>query len=195
MEDIIASMPWCCGEKGCPAQWHVIHYWMYSDGTYRQCDSDGNHESCDEEDVPSHAEVDKAWREYSAYVLRTGLDPLGEFQVARERKEAERWTVWFNRGLCGWVVARAKRGKTLVPASDLPQHVIDYCIAHRTNAGSVLVDLDWREFLECNEIHALRPADMRCRGDFRIERKVPRKDSAITRDLRRLARRRLREKC
>lgn len=83
MEDIICSCPYYCDDC---EKWHVLHYWAYDDGTYSQCDSDGNHDPCEEDEVPTYKECDDAWYQYAKHVLETGDDNLGEYTIHNERE-------------------------------------------------------------------------------------------------------------
>jgi hypothetical protein len=83
MEDIVCSCPYYCDDCD---KWHITHYWAYDDGTYSECDSDGNHDGCDEEDVPTFEECDDAWCDYSKHVLETGEDELSAFTIYREKE-------------------------------------------------------------------------------------------------------------
>lgn len=191
MDDIICTVPWCCGESDCPQQWHVTHYWMYSDGTYSSCDSDGNHESCEASDVPEYPELSAAWRDYSQYVLDEGVDPLGEFVVRHHRIEKQRYTAWFQRGIVGWVMCRLRRGRTNLSVRDVDVDVCDYLHLVYTGNQFYRTSIATKEFGECEGVTMLRGYE-RCRATFTLEKTVARKPEAIAKDLRKAARRRLR---
>jgi len=125
MADIYLSMPVACGERDCAAQWHVMHIWHYADGTWSQCDADGNHDPIDAADVPTCEEHDAAWLAYSRHVAATGEDPLREFIVPREATKRERWAFYIGPSIAGPVVVRAKRGGRAFNA-EYPPHVTDY---------------------------------------------------------------------
>lgn len=193
MEDIICTVPEACGESDCPAGWHLAHYWIYDDGTYSVCDSGGNHDPCDADDVPTTEEHDRLWREYHAHVARTGDDQVGEFGVPRETKRKERYTAAFRKSICGAVLARVTRGGKEVPRRDLPQHVIDYlCVDRQPGAAGLMTfsgGWDALLALDCVTLHRGT-----ARVTFTVEAKTPRPAAVIARELRKAARLALRER-
>lgn len=201
MTDIIATIPWCCGERDCPAQWHTSNYWAYDDGTYTIDQyADGDHESCDMDDIPSASEINSAWRSYFEYVAQEGLDPLDEFQfcVKSMRTVKERWRIKFGDSILGPIVIRAHRGVQSVSALELPQHVKDYLlIKPDANQGQPVLqpvlDMTWKELIELPDVKKIRaPFGARQASvSFLLERHVPRSDSVVARDLRKAARARL----
>lgn len=193
MEDIICTVPECCGESDCPTGWHLAHYWIYDDGTYSVCDSDGNHDECDESDVPTCEQVAAAWLDYSQHVAATGCDPLEEFRgVPRTTKRKERYTAAFRPSILGGQLVAVRRGGKVVPLGDLPQRVIDYldCERRPGAAGHLVFRDGWKTLvaLDCVKL---------CRGTarvtFTIEHEEPRPEATVEADLRRAARRHLRE--
>ena len=191
MEDIIASIPYCCGESDCPQQWHMTHYWIYDDGSYSLCDCDGNHEGCEADDVPTHREIIAAWNEYNEYVIETGRDPLCEFSVRRHRKCRQRYTAWFQRIDLGWVLCRLRRGRVDLSVHDVAEEVCEYLHLVHTKSGAYRTAISLKEFGECEEVTLLSSYE-RCRASFVLEPEVPRSASAVAKDLRKAARRSLR---
>ena len=193
MEDIICTMPECCGERDCPVGWHIAHYWAYDDGTYSVCDSDGNHDDCDASDVPTGEQQQAAWLDYSRYVAATGCDPLGEFNTPRVAKRKERYTAAFRKSILGASLVAVRRGGRVVPLRDLPQRVIDYLDAERLNgaAGNLRFRGGWDELVALDCVTVYRGT---ARVTFTIEHGEPRPAAAVGADLRRAARKHLREK-
>lgn len=126
MDDIIETMPWQCCDKDCEVQWHKAGYWINDDGYTVDWYSDGDHEECDESDLPCPEKVRDAWVEYSRYVLKTGTDPLAEFMVKRHSTREQSWHFKFSPSLIGWLVVRAKHAGKEVDIRDLPSHVRKY---------------------------------------------------------------------
>lgn len=127
MADILMSLPEVCGERDCAVGWHIRHIWTYEDGTYSQCDADGNHDDIDAADVPSMAEHKAAWIEYARHVAATGEDPLREYTgVPRTRKRREAWRVQIANSILGPLAARIMRGRREVSRDSLPEHVVGY---------------------------------------------------------------------
>jgi len=192
MEDIICTVPQACGEKDCPVGWHLAHYWAYDDGTYSVCDSDGNHDGCDAGDVPTIEEQEAAWLDYSRHVAATGCDPLGEFNVPRVAKRKERYTAAFRLSILGAALVAVRRGGKVVPLRDLPQRVIDYLCVERLNgaAGNMRYEGGWQELIGLDGVKVYRGT---ARVTFTLDHEELRAEAAVEADLRRAARRHLRE--
>jgi hypothetical protein len=149
MTDIIATIPWHCGEKDCPVGWHEANYWYYTDGPnageYSE-DSygDGDHEFIDEKDVPTPEEIEKAESAYKAYVEETGEDPLGYFTRYNTKERVENYTFDLSRSIVGIRVRRWRRGKGEWNDHnvDPPQHVMDFVGLTRTPGQAYLVVQD-----------------------------------------------------
>ena len=173
MEGIIMTQAWACGDKECAAQWHQRNFWAYSDG---------DHEDCEESDIPSHEEIDASWKEYAAHVAATGTDPLGNYCVPRSIKRREVWFFSFGKSIVGPVLLRARRGRRVIPAHELPQHVRDF-LGLDAQARR-LEGLSWAELEE----HV--PGLVAGRWTrHKIEYRAPRKPSTIARELRAAAKR------
>ena len=116
-EDIIEQVPEACGDKSCPAQYHMAYYWIYGTGgrsRFSVCDGDGNHEDISRRDVPTPERAAAAWREYYEYVARTGSDPCGEFRPPDVyRNRAHKWQArisrWLGESLFGLKVLGVRR--------------------------------------------------------------------------------------
>lgn len=186
MSDIICTQAWTCGDKDCAAQWHQRNFWAYSDGTFSVDEySDGDHETCDESDLPTSATIDASWREYAQHVAATGTDPLGNYYVRSERTERQAWAFRFSRSIVGPVLLQARRGRRVVPSSELPKHVRQYLGLHQD--GKRLEGFsNWAEFAAA--VDGVKPG---CWFRQEIEHKVPRKPETIARELRAAARRHL----
>jgi hypothetical protein len=193
MSGIICTVPWCCGERGCPTRWHIEHYWFQDDGTYSVCDSDGNHDGCEQSDVPTCEQQEAAWLDYSRHVAATGCDPLGEFNVPRMTKRKERYTAAFRKSILGAALVAVRRAGKVVPLRDLPQRVIDYIDAERLNgaAGNLRYRGGWDELVGLDCVTVYRGT---ARVTFTLESEEPRPEATVGGDLRRAARRHLREK-
>jgi hypothetical protein len=193
MEDIICTVPEACGESDCPVGWHLAHYWQYDDGTFSVCDSDGNHDDCDESDVPTADEQSAAWLDYSRHVAATGCDPLGEFaSVPRMTKRKERYTASFRKSIIGAALVAVRRAGKVVPLRDLPQRVIEYLDAERLNgaAGNLRFRDGWDKLIGLDCVKLYRGT---ARVTFTLDAEEPRPAAAVDSDLRRAARRRLRK--
>jgi hypothetical protein len=190
MDDIICTMPEACGEKDCPVGWHLAHYWAYDDGTYSVCDSDGNHDDCDESEVPTCEQQEAAWLDYSRHVAATGSDPLGEFKVPRVTKRKERYTAAFRLSILGAALVAVRRGGKVVPLRDLPQRVADYLCVERLNgaAGNLRFTDGWQSLLAIPEVKMHRGT---ARVTFTLDHEEPRPEAAVEADLRKAARRHL----
>lgn len=132
MDDIIRTVPWNRDDKDRKAQWHLTHYWHYDDGSFSECDTDGNHEDVDESDVPTPEEAEQAWCDYYRHVASTGHDPLREFVLPVQKKKKRAWQArirsWIGNtehGLKVTGVRRRGRGPWL-RVSDAPPEVREY---------------------------------------------------------------------
>lgn len=204
--DIIMSIPWHCGDSDCPVGWHLANYWIdTSADTGYTCDhySDGDHEEVEESEVPDHEEYDRRWREYHQYVADMGEDPLGEFMVTRTFKERQKWTFIIARGIAGLYLRQARRGRgDWTIARDLPMPVAEFmCL---TEWGSQFprirnkLDVPWKTVQEmaeaCKELTMTSEFMGAARFEGVLTIEVPRKESAIQRDLQRAARRALQKR-
>lgn len=184
MEDIICTQAWACGDKDCKAQWHQRNFWAYSDGTFSVDEySDGDHEDCEESDLPTFEEIDASWREYAQHVAATGEDPLGNYYVKRETRRNETWFFSFGKSIVGPVLLRARRGRREVFVSQLPQHVRDYLNLHAHNHR--LLDFSTWADLEA-ALPGVKPGRWLKQS---IEHRAPRKLETVARELRAAARR------
>lgn len=140
MEDILFVMPWCCGNKDCPSQWHKSTYWgnfsksgkrtTYTVDNY----SDGDHESVLRKDLPSTKKVDQAWKEYHQYVAQTGKDPLDSFILPEPKKVEHSMQALVRQGSDRLILkGLRKRGKLSAwRLNDIPQYVREYLDLSRT---------------------------------------------------------------
>ena len=125
-DDIIAEMPWCCGEKDCPVQWHQSNYWA-GDGEYTVDNyADGDHEECEGSEVPGYEEQQEAWRSYACHVVEFGTDPLGQYHAPDTYKEKQTWQFWFEPSPVGTVVTRARRAGQERQLTDVPERMLSY---------------------------------------------------------------------
>ena len=187
MEDIIASQAWTCGDKDCAAQWHVRNFWVYDDGTYSVDEfSDGDHEGCDEADIPTPEEISASWREYALHVAETGRDPLDNYFVRTHRVREQHWSFCFGPSIVGPVLLRALHGRRRVLGLDLPFHVREYLNLHRD--GRRLLDFSTgEEFAQGADV---KPGKW---THHKITYRQPRAPETIAREKRAAARRHLKE--
>ena len=211
LDDIIATIPWRCGDPDCPADWHQADYWFQADGSYLEdpyaC---GNHESCDLSDIPSFEEIESAWHEYSQYVQTTGKDPLEEYHVKHTFKRSARYTVQIRNSVGGAMVCRWKRGRGQWQLTPMPSNLANYLLCtnisnnpHTDHKRPVKDetrqdDGTWKptyyplsEFLEVaradDQVHKITRTGPFYNIHLTIDEIVERKPSAIARDLKILA--------
>ena len=90
MSDIYTAQPWNCGDSDCLFGWHKESFWHYEDGTWTvDRYTDGNHQKCEPEDVPTWEQEEAAWVRYAEDVAETGKDPLSAFTVKRTYTRVE----------------------------------------------------------------------------------------------------------
>jgi len=134
MDDIICTIPWHCGERDCPVGWHLSNYWTSADGYTVDSYSDGDHEECEESDVPTFEECDAAWRRYARDVVATGVDPLAQYNVDHSRKVQRLWQVRCHASVGRVLLTGARvsgRGPWLMP-HEIPAEVQSYFLATET---------------------------------------------------------------
>jgi len=196
MSDIVSTVPWCCGERNCPSQWHKSTYWCYDDGTY-SCDryTYGYHENVQQADMPSPEEEVNAWKGYACYVLETGTDPLYEYNVKHTRSVKESYYAQVKRSIAGPRLVLLRRGRIEVPLDEIPQHVLDWLnIPSPSPTASrplFLMGMDWSHFIECPEVHVWKNDNGIAAVRFSLNRKIPRSPAAVATDLRKAAQRHL----
>ena len=187
MCDVLFSVAWECGDKDCKVQWHKSNYWIDTDGYTVDTYGDGDHESIEECDLPSMEEVDRSWRNYAAYVARTGTDPLQEYFVKHVVRVRERWHFRFNDSIVGPVLLGARRAGRSYSWRTLPDHVKRYL--HIKDSPRIHDFESWQAFVDV--VPRVRPKTWLV---FSIEHDWPRNPAIVSRDLRRLARRRIKSK-
>jgi len=212
MSDIIAEVPWHCGDRDCPVGWHKANYWVQEDGEFT-IDSygDGDHETVDESDVPHGEEYSSAWEQYREHVAETGEDPLGEYRVKSSFKRKARYTLQFRDSIGSAILCRWKRGRGEWTPATPPAEVIAYMLLDdwppNPNTGNRRPIKDSvpqpdgtlkRIHYRLKELVDLARADESVLkvtkvGPFHnihltLEEDIPRKPSAIARELRRRAR-------
>jgi len=202
MCDIISTTAWSCGfEDNCTVGWHCANYWLDTDGTYTvDRYSDGDHEGIDADELPTIEEVDKSWQDYAAYVARSGLDPLGNFNVKHTTKKKERYTATFRHmPWAGTVLWEVKRGGKALPVRGLPERVTEYLDVERKDEASAWM---WRGAwehltgLECVKTLPLKKGECMASAvvTFTIDYDCPRPAATVTAELRQLAKRQLTKK-
>lgn len=203
MCDIISTTAWSCGfDDGCTVGWHCANYWLDSDGTYTvDRYSDGDHEGIDEDELPTIEEVDKSWQDYAAYVARSGLDPLGNFNVKHTTKKKERYTATFKHMTwAGVVLCEVERSGKKLTLRDLPQRVSEYLNVKRKDEASAwfFQDGDWAFLTGLDGVKALPVKKGQIMPEavvtFTIDYDCPRPAATVTAELRRVAKRQLTKK-
>lgn len=181
MENTMFSLPWQCGENDCQG-WHKATYWQHGPKDF-SVDSytDGDHEAVSRNDLPTNEQVQKAWEEYRAFVAKMGQDPLNEYCAARDVFKAETWKFQFSKSILGPVLIGAKRGAKKVCFEELPAHVLEYL--NLANGRRNLRDFKrWAELEQA--VPGVKPGRW---FKISIEKKVPRKEADIKKDLRKMA--------
>jgi hypothetical protein len=171
MEDIVCTIPYQCGDRECgaPGGWHKANYWICSDGTYSYDSlADGDHDPCDESDVPTADETKKAWGEYHQWVYKHGLDPLNEFFTAgKPRRKTVKYLAWFKKSILGWVLIDVRRGGKQVPLSEMPSELVEYLCVSRKGGPWVYRDEPDLDTLGCKRTRKGLRFD--CPVEFTIE--------------------------
>jgi len=175
--DIITTVPWQCGdERDCtsPGGWHKKTFWTAdiiqgdTETGYTVDEfSDGDHEECDETDVPTN-ETER-WREYYRWVVNNdGQDPLYELCVPA-RKIRETWTVAMRPSIVGYVLLHARKahGKRLAPA-DVPKRVLEYFELSERSKGRWSTFGGGDDGINCREYMKLANSDPDCRVSCKI---------------------------
>ena len=192
-EDIIAEMPWCCGESDCEAQWHQANYWSADEDGHYSVDTyaDGDHEDCEASEVPGPDEVAEGWRSYACWVIETGTDVLGQYAARWCSKDRQAWEFKFEPSPAGTVVTRARRVGQEHELTNLHERVLQY----------LGIDKDTLPYVVGHPLvmggdfgaEALHKAGLGYRKWNRIviEITVERDAELVSRELRRLARRHL----
>jgi hypothetical protein len=182
--DILFSLPWACGNKDCKAQWHRATYWIDTEGFSLDNYSDGDHTSIEEADLPQADEIDAAWREYARDVLRSGKDPLGEYLVKGFVPVRQRWQFRLDAAPNGVRVMAARHAGRGYSWGQLPEHVKTFM---HISGGPRLRDFaDWAELVRI--VPGVKP---RCWYTFNIPHNKKRDPAVVTRELKRVARRAL----
>jgi len=205
MSDIYTAQPWNCGDSDCLFGWHKESFWHYEDGTWTvDRYTDGNHQKCEPEDVPTWEQEEAAWVRYAEDVAETGEDPLSVFTVERTYKRTARWEFQYTPSILGMILVSARKGDRgpSVKTGHLPETVRD-CSGAGEEAQGRYVFLGWegpdgkinksRDGLLLAIVHdddARLTSEARgLRFTYPIERTVYRKETAITRDLKAAAKR------
>lgn len=201
-QDIIATEAWSCGfEDGCKQGWHVANYWIDGRGYTVDRYSDGDHEPISKRDSPSPDAEHQSWIEYAKYVAETGLDPLGNYLIDRTTTRKERYTATFRQSIVGAALVKVVRGGKSLPIRSLPERVVEYLCVERVDTMApwryVGVEGDqWAALVACEGVRerVRKNAPREARIEFTIDHKEPRPAATIEQELRKAARRHLREK-
>lgn len=212
MSEIVAKIPWQCGDRDCSYQWHLRGY-AYNDETGSPEVSDfidDDWDSIDELEMPSaEAEMD-AWKRYSEYVLQTGCDPLEEFQVETHTKRKRRFIVrvlsWIGQSADGILLhgaCPADRGPRLYETPDgplkpnqsvsrVPADVWEYLGVQKTAnrwTFPAFKTLDALKVACGDDVRWMKtPKWAGSQFEVEIEIKTPRSEAAIVKDRKRIAR-------
>lgn len=187
--DIYFSLPEYCEDHDEPT-WHIQHIWSYSDGTFSECDADGNHEPLDPEDVPSIEEHDRLWRDYAQWVVENGKDPLGNYYVKHTRKIRQRWQFRFGNSILGPLLTEARLAGKRYWWNEVPEHVRQYLnLAPVTfNRGKLGDFATWEALVEAQP--EIKPGRW---WSVQIDHDQPRSPAIVERELRRMAKAHLRQ--
>jgi hypothetical protein len=186
--DLIASRAWYDDDNG---SWNLDHLWIYcEDGktSYTTCDPDGNHEYCSPEDAASF-DADDSWKEYNAWCAKHGKDPLGNFMVNYHTVTKETWSGklrnWIGAGTHGLALVslRKKGGKSIQP-QDAPKYVRDYFCMKKRNGIYVVDGITGWDMLRREKVTG---KGIQRTVTVEVERKEPRKQRDIAKDIRRIA--------
>ena len=206
---LIIETPWHCGDRDCPAGWHQATYWSMGDELSVDTYTDGDHEDCEEGDLPSPGEVDAAWEDYRKHVATTGDDPLVGYMVRGTYNRRARFVAEFRNGIGGAIFCRWRRGRgawSFGPPPDMLRdylHLVDdFAATEPAFRRWVLKDYEPRtgeranytlaELLDMaaadeNVTKITRPERRFVRVHLLLEEVVPRSESAMRRELRRMA--------
>lgn len=210
MQDIIITIPWHCGfSDDCHVGWHSATYWTDGEGGYTFDNySDGDHEWCDEESVPTNDEVIAAWQQYHTDVAKTGADPLNEFHVPLSVDRRRTWQVRFRNSILGAVFTGARRrgrGEWITNPAELPTELYDYLVLVPASPTAAKPNWVFEGLSKSGEpskfdlLEELVDEDENCRKQHRhhglelkflvtIDERTPRAEHAIRRDKVRAAR-------
>jgi hypothetical protein len=150
--------------------------------------SDGDHDDCDEENLPSWEEIDADWREYHQFVAETGSDPLSEFMVRRNRTFKEIWYASFGQYIGGVCISRLQHaGRRYCHFHEISEQVRDYLMLVESGNPSLLhMDITW---LSLSEVLERDPG--RALHRMEIDRTVLRPEKVVARELKAAARKTL----
>jgi hypothetical protein len=204
MQEPITSVPWHCGFLGeCKVGWHLSTYWIdttnsetgYSFDEF----TDGDHDDCEEDDLPTAEDEAAAWEQYHRACAESGDDPLGQLSGIRHLiRRLERWQVEFQISIVGLVLRRVRRrsrGPWLNPSDDaVPAELREFLLVEPVGAIWALRDDAIKTtdaVAACPEFAAQRhkAGAARVKGLVSVEVLRPRPGSAIARDIKRAARR------
>ena len=187
MGDIIATVPWHCGhEDGCEVGWHKRTFWQYADGTFSVDEyADGDHEDCDEADLPSVDDEAEAWQGYYRSVAKGRGDPLHEFNIRRVNARAHRFAATFSPSITGPYLVRVDRGRVELRLTDVPPPVLEYLCVDKRGKGWVC-SVPWETLVGLHTVVVLRNG--KARATFTLNIVTPRSPAAIRRDIIKAAR-------
>ena len=132
-----ADVNYCDDCRTYHMNWSVWGLRLDAEGTLYETltlvDSDGNWEFSEEfpygefDHAKERAAVRARWREYAAFVARTGEDPVGEFSSSSGQSRTTRYVVQFSSSIVGPRVVRVRpvKGK-YVPLNEAPPDVQEY---------------------------------------------------------------------
>lgn len=128
----------CDGCGGWHRSWSVFGLRLDADGvlwnTVHDVDADGNWDFAYEvpyspDDAPFVGDAtaaEQSWKDYAAFVARTGDDPLDNYWVSRPKARVTRWRVTFAEEGGTVVVREARRGARTYLPDQLPPEVRSY---------------------------------------------------------------------
>lgn len=129
---------WCDDCTTWHRSWSVFGLRLDTDGvlwtTIHSVDTDGDWDLSDEvpyspDDAPfveDATAAEQSWKDYAAFVARTGDDPLDNYWVSRPKARVTRWRVTFAEEGGAVVVREARRGARTYLPDQLPPEVRSY---------------------------------------------------------------------
>jgi hypothetical protein len=190
---IITQVPWHCGERNCPAGWHLGSYWVddTSETGYTFDEfTDGDHEDVD--DLPTPEEEATAWASYWQDVIETGEDQLRQLTISRVRKVKRVWQVvvadWTGNfdGLKLVQARRRGRGPWRKP-QDLPADLLRYLLVDpEHDGGRYLLEgvhtlTSFVDMVKNDDACTMQKHDVMTQVKFlvTVEEKIPRSEKVV----------------
>ena len=126
-----------------PCWWRIYHYFISEDGVFSVSDEDGDHETIDEEDVPSQAEVEASEHQYFHWVVEQGKDPLNLVRVNDPLIRFQEWEAVYQKDATSYLyfVCAILRSETLIHNNETVKPTLGLLLDddwHASNIGEIL---------------------------------------------------------